>query len=367
MKLLRIVATNYKNCEDNLTIDFVAKSKKTSEDKIYELYPIDEELYTFNTLALVGKNASGKTTVIELIFISLSILEDYKVHGVEYSYNNTQLELYFHHDHMIYHYKCTINTINGEAVFSNEVLQAKKYYKTKANELFEGKFREVVFKGKLPNTISKVFYVLEGERKVSQYLPAYSFGEYNYSVIFDVLSKDNIGVSIFSKIVQLFDKNIKSLRFENNLFKVEYRDSSYELSNKELFNFLSSGTSKGIILFLTAVNCLKKGYDLIVDEIETHFHKTIVENLIILFKDPYINKKGACLIFTTHQCELLDLFNRQDNIYITKANEHIHLENMYDTYDIRPELLKSNQYYNNAFDTAVNYEDLMSLKKELMK
>ena len=37
MKLLRVVASNFKNCCDNFTIDFMAKSKKTSEDKEYEL------------------------------------------------------------------------------------------------------------------------------------------------------------------------------------------------------------------------------------------------------------------------------------------------------------------------------------------
>ena len=40
---------------------------------------------------------------------------------------------------------------------------------------------------------------------------------------------------------------------------------------------------------------------------------------------------------------------------------------MYETYNIRPEILKSRQFYNNAFDTSVNYEDLMAMKKELMR
>ena len=72
-------------------------------------------------------------------------------------------------------------------------------------------------------------------------------------------------------------------------------------------------------------------------------------------------------MFTTHYCEVLDLFNRQDNIWVAKADGKVGLHNMYDSYDIRPELLKSKQFYNNAFQTSVNYEDLMSLKKELMK
>ena len=45
MKLLRVVASNFKNCCDNFTIDFVAKSRKTSEDKEYELQAIADDLY----------------------------------------------------------------------------------------------------------------------------------------------------------------------------------------------------------------------------------------------------------------------------------------------------------------------------------
>lgn len=48
------------------------------------------------------------------------------------------------------------------------------------------------------------------------------------------------------------------------------------------------------------------------------------------------------------------------------ANSHIHLANMYEVYHIRPALLKSKQYYNNAFRTAVSYDALMSLKQVLI-
>lgn len=89
--------------------------------------------------------------------------------------------------------------------------------------------------------------------------------------------------------------------------------------------------------------------------------------MICLFKDKTVNKKSATLIFTIHYSEVLDLFNRQDNIWIAKSDSKIHLDNMYETYNIRPELLKSRQFYNNAFDTSVNYEDLMPLKKGLMR
>lgn len=89
--------------------------------------------------------------------------------------------------------------------------------------------------------------------------------------------------------------------------------------------------------------------------------------MISLYKDKTVNRNNASLIFTTHYCEVLDRMGRQDNIWICKSGAHVSLSNMYEDYQIRPELLKSKQYYNNAFQTAVNYEELMNLKRKLKK
>ena len=69
MKILRVVANNYKRCSENFTIDFVAHSKKSQNDKEYELHEIEENLFVFNTLAFLGRNASGKTTAVEILAI----------------------------------------------------------------------------------------------------------------------------------------------------------------------------------------------------------------------------------------------------------------------------------------------------------
>lgn len=89
--------------------------------------------------------------------------------------------------------------------------------------------------------------------------------------------------------------------------------------------------------------------------------------MISLYKDKTVNRKNATLIFTTHYCEVLDLFNRQDNIWISKSDGQVYLSNMYKDYNVRPELLKSRQFYNNAFQTSVNYDELMNLKRKLKK
>lgn len=152
---------------------------------------------------------------------------------------------------------------------------------------------------------------------------------------------------------------------DDHNFKLSFCNETRTVSDKELIYMLSSGTTKGMLLYILMAASLQQGFDLIIDEIENHFHKTLVENMISLYKDKNVNRNNATLIFTTHYCELLDLFNRQDNIYIAKSNDKVYLTNMYDGFNIRSELLKSRQFYNNVFRTAVNYDELMQLKKEL--
>ena len=57
MKLLRVVANNFKLCEKNFTISFIPSGNKTQADKEFELQEIDYSLYVFNTLGIIGKNA----------------------------------------------------------------------------------------------------------------------------------------------------------------------------------------------------------------------------------------------------------------------------------------------------------------------
>ena len=54
MKLLRVKASHFKNCCDGFTIDLTSKSKKTAEDKEYELQEIAPDLHAFNTAAFIG-------------------------------------------------------------------------------------------------------------------------------------------------------------------------------------------------------------------------------------------------------------------------------------------------------------------------
>ena len=372
MKLLRVRASNYKNCCDDFTIDLVAKSKKTSEDKEYELQEIADDLYVFNTVAFVGKNASGKTSAIELMECCYSILSEFRLEDKHYNYDNVKLEIIFYYKGNIYKYTTGLKSdpnLGSKANFTEQHIYQKKYYKSKVKEIYavEG-FEEITGFGELPEDTSIVFFILKKKATRAVYFNCNGEGADTYHLLFRAMKTYKIPENILVKVIKIFDDKIKSLEMvDEKHYKLIYQDHVKELSDSELVYILSSGTTKGVLLYIFVVAALENGFDLLIDEVENHFHKTLVENMISLFKEKTVNKKYATLMFTTHYCEVLDLFNRQDNIWIAKSDNKIHLENMYENYNIRTELLKSRQFYNNVFDTSVNYEDLMALKKELMR
>ncbi len=128
MKLLRVRASNYKNCCDDFTIDLVAKSKKTSEDKEYELQEIADDLYVFNTVAFVGKNASGKTSAIELMECCYSILSEFRLEDKHYNYDNVKLEIIFYYKGNIYKYTTGLKSdsnLGSKANFTEQHIYQK--------------------------------------------------------------------------------------------------------------------------------------------------------------------------------------------------------------------------------------------------
>ena len=371
MKILKVNATGFKNCADDFELSFVPIARKTAEDKEYELEEIADGLFVFSTIGVVGKNASGKTSVLDLLSVCYDILGKYRVDKKPFSLDNVSLRIYFYHDEHIFRYSTTLreNIRGGGVYFENQELLQKKYFKSNVNCLFDFAGNEKYpTEGVLPEDTSIVFFALKKINGASIYYSSLDIGTNAYSTSFAAQKTFGLPDGIIARIVKIFDENITKLEMiDEHNYRIEFCGKEEVLSDSELYYRISSGTTKGLILYTLVVSSLREGCDLVIDEIENHFHKTLVENIISLYKDKTINRKNATLIFATHYCEILDLFNRQDNIYITKSDEKVKIYNMYKDYDIRSELLKSKQFYNNVFKTAVNYEALMDLKKELKK
>lgn len=372
MKLLRIMANGFRNCKNNFTVDMVAKSKKTSEDKEYELLEVDEGLYVYSTIGIVGKNASGKTTTLELMDWCYDILSTFRLSGKKSIYKGVSLDIIFYDNGFLYRYLTELDnsdTLEDRAIFRNQKIFKKKYYKSKIKQIYSNDWEQQYnLEGDIPEDFSMIYFVLKKATIREIYYDAFIEDAESYNTTFKLMELVKLDDIYVDKILKIFDEKVTEIKqVEEKNYSLLYQGEKRRYSDEELFHFLSSGTTKGINLYIIAVISLKMGFDLIVDEIENHFHKTLVDNLIMLYKDKQVNKKNATLIFTTHYCELLDLFNRSDNIWITRSRERIEIDNMYEKYGLRTELLKSKKFYQNAFDTAVNYEALMDLKRELMR
>lgn len=371
MKLLRVKSTGFKNCIDDFCIDMVAKSKKTSEDIEYELNEIDEGLYVYNTVGIVGKNASGKSSTLQLLDWCYDILSTFSLSGKGNNYHGISLEIIFYEAGYLYKYITDLdnsNSLKDNAIFKNQEMYRKKYYKTKIKKIYDDEWDEhIEMSTPIPEEMSIIFAVLKKSQIREFFYEAGMDAPDSYDVTFKLMKVAKLEDKFIEKVLRIFDENITQIKqIDESNYSLVYQREVKTFSENDLYRFMSSGTTKGLSLYILAIMSLQMGFDLIVDEIENHFHKTLVENLVMLYKDKNVNKKNATLIFSTHYCELLDLFNRSDNIWITHSREKIVIENMYESYGLRSELLKSKKFYQNAFDTAVNYEALMDLKKELM-
>lgn len=111
--------------------------------------------------------------------------------------------------------------------------------------------------------------------------------------------KDNKGDDIYFPVF----KHI----YKNEVYNLIYPDES--MGTKVLFN----------VLFKYWL-VLKNGGLLIVDEFDIHLHAMILPELIELFTDLSINNKGAQLIFTAHNTEIIDDLGRYRTILVNKKN-----------------------------------------------
>lgn len=378
MKILKITANNFKICKNEFTISYIPTGNKNIEDKEFELQEIDENLFTFSTIGIIGKNASGKTTTVELLSIVYDIFSNFRINNSKNIFkfidNKINLDITFYHEGYIYKYitdlNKNINTIDNTSIFfENQKLYKRKYKKTHIKELFNyDKFTKINFDINLPNDTSIIYMILKDITLRGINCPSDDYIYKDYSNAFNIYKVIDNNLNIIKSILKIFDEHLENIKMINeNKYQILYSDGTKkEVSKTELYEILSSGTTKGFCLFTFIVYSLKTGSDLIIDEIENHFHKTLVENIINLYKDKSVNKNNATLIFTTHYCEILDLFNRSDNIYISKYDSNFKLENMHTDYKFRTELSKSNKFYNNEFNTNVSYDALMNFKKELM-
>ena len=83
----------------------------------------------------------------------------------------------------------------------------------------------------------------------------------------------------------------------------------------------SAGTRRLLQILYDCFHALDNGTLLVIDEIDVSLHTQACEAILYLFSEPKINTKGAQLIATTHDTNLLrSPYLRRDQIWLTEKN-----------------------------------------------
>lgn len=379
MKLLRITADGLPLFKEKLDLCFYAQ-QRVSEDQKGILYSLFSNIYLNPANGFIGINASGKTSVLKVILLSLGIINNEPINHIEtkdilgnaekavlnsFFYSESNKEI-CRLETMITSRQTktegTVYRILSEKIWSK---QADEVITRKSLLDFDGKDPVLLRSGQEDFLSDDISIMIAHNKKTGE----------NMRVV-NLLQYTNINVLPFSdnipeEVITYLDPTVESLRFDEmdqkTVIRLKFKGKEEIVMNDpiQLNNYLSSGTVKGMITFTLAQEVLQKGGYIVVDEVENHFNKEIVTTLMRFFMDSKLNKNGGTLIFSTHYPELLDEYDRNDSIFIIRNRNGITVENL-STILKRNDIKKSDAYQSGFLEgTTPMYEAYMRLKKSM--
>ena len=379
MKLLRITAEGLPLFKEKLDICFYAQ-QRVAENQKDILYSLFSNIYLNPANGFIGINASGKTSVLKVILLSLGVINNEPINHIETrdilgNAEKAVLNIFFYSE--LNKEICRLETMITSKQTKTEGIVyrilSEKIWSKQTDEVITRKSmldfddkEPVMFRSGQEDFLSDDVSIMIARNKKT--------GE-NMRVV-NLLQFTNINVLPFSdnipaEVITYLDPTVEHLEFDEmdqkTVIRLKFKGKDEIVMNDpiQLNNYLSSGTVKGMITFTLAQEVLQKGGYIVVDEIENHFNKEIVTTLMRFFMDSKLNKNGGTLIFSTHYPELLDEYDRNDSIFIIRNRDGITVENL-STILKRNDIKKSDAYQSGFLEgTTPVYEAYMRLKKSM--
>ena len=350
MKLLRITADGLPLFREKLDICFYAQ-QRVSEDQKDTLYLLFSNIYLNPADGFIGINASGKTSVLKVILLSLGILNNEPINHIETkeilgNAEKAVLNIFFYSE-------------------SNKEICRLETMITSRQTDFDGKDPVMLRSGQEDFLSDDVSIMIARNKKTGETMRVVNLLQFtNFNVL-------PFSENIPAEVITYLDPTVESLQFDEmdqkTVIRLKFKGKEEIVMNNpiQLNSYLSSGTVKGMITFTLAQEVLQKGGYIVVDEVENHFNKEIVTTLMRFFMDSRLNKNGGTLIFSTHYPELLDEYDRNDSIFIIRNRNGITVENL-STILKRNDIKKSDAYQSGFLEgTTPMYEAYMRLKKSM--
>lgn len=355
--LCQFTVKNFKSIQDEVTFDMQAAAISEHEDRV--IRDKDGELY-LPVSAVYGPNGGGKSNVLEALHsLVLKVLRPlYATSDNEeaairmkklviepFAFSEetvdmpTEFELFFRTSLAEYRYELTIK----KDVIEYERLDRIKLETRRRSALFERDETGIVLKG--------AFARLKTSDELSDRLPLLSYLGITYrknEVVQDVLDWFEDGIDFLNygnpieelRMAVANSEDVKKLMLEMiqemDLDIVDFRVEEKEHERIEVFtkhivddyeaelNLFdeSSGTKKlfGVLPFIA--KSLLEGTSLVIDELDAKIHPVLLRYIIMMFNNMEVNKRGAQLIFTSHDLSTMnsEVFRRDEIWFVAKGN-----------------------------------------------
>ncbi len=380
MNILRIAVKGLPLYKKPLDISFYAV-QNVHNSHLNSVHKLFGNIYINSVEAFAGINASGKTTVLNVLTFTSLLL------GAEHL-NAENIPLYletdtatvfdvdFFADGKIYHLCSELIKYKKQDGSSNIRIVSERLWAKPANSKVN-KANLLDFEGLgpirirdnsdeyLPDDVSIMIAVNKQIQDDTMFVNRAMFTDFNLFI--------PNGGSVPTEVITLLDPTIEYINVQTVKDKFVTKLKFYGQEElilfhpSELYAYLSSGTIKGVRVFSDAINVLKRGGYLILDEIENHFNRELVTSILRLFTNKKTNPKGAVIVISTHYPDLLDELPRNDSVFITRRNDGLTVDNLHSLLK-RNDMKKSEVYQSNFLGgTAPKYTSLLALQKSIIK
>ncbi len=370
---------NFASFKDETILDMRAVSYKNMKSHVLD----SKTNKVVKTLAIFGRNASGKSNLISVLYYFESFVynqffdagnrEDELDFGdkmpnvrrstfrlSEEANDDSEFEILFYHDQKTYQYGFSIHDIPEEKKYKIKeewlLVDDKLVFERQENHMTYGKKYEDELKKIGRNREDRLYvgaldYFGEGEVKqiidgLKQYLKS------KFNVHFELILERSVkgvvsGVNFsrriaedaaykktIEKFIQMADIGIAGLRIEENVdektkerypFEIKTIHDVYDASGKVVrqeefdLDMESSGTIRYFSFIQRIFNIIENGGVFIVDELSARLHPILTKFIVDVFEGK-MNQK-AQLIFTTHDISLMNKDRlRRDEIAFVEKN-----------------------------------------------
>jgi len=376
--LINFTVGNYRSFKNEKTLSMEAAPIKEHKDAV-----ISVDKYKLLPLAvLYGANSSGKSNVLSAFSVmkyvvvnSVKLNPDEEIvpffpfmldtksfelptsFEVEFLIGTTYYRYGFEYNEKIIATEWLYERLPGEKEY-NLFLRSGSAYKVSSTRFAEGKgketstsdnrlflslvaqlrgqksvkiiewFSNINFISGLDNSGYESFTKQMIQYRLEGFLPAFNFFQKLQLGFKDIKVKETDIPSDFKKALvgapldvqkKLLQERYTELRTTHEIFDESGSVVRLDEFSEEVME--SEGTKKVIELSGPLFDTLLNGKILLVDELDAKLHPILTRNIIMLFNDPQQNKKGAQLIFATHDTNLLNInFVRRDQVWFTEKD-----------------------------------------------